>query len=60
MIEQAAGFAAEALRLLSVNPTGQLAKWYGMKRDAANIFGDQWGQKMVESLCSNGIEDGFL
>lgn len=59
-IEQAMSLAAEILDVLSVDPTGQDVAWYDTKRHAADLFGDQEGQRFLTELKKRGVEAAFL
>jgi hypothetical protein len=57
---RAVGLAADVLRLLSVEPTGEEDRWAKTKHEAISLFDDQAGRLLIESLKDDGDEAGYL
>jgi hypothetical protein len=56
----AVGDVAEALWLLSVEPTGREVTWFELKHRAAGMFSDAAGDAFLMDLQRQGKEEGFL
>lgn len=57
---QAAGPMAEALQLVSVEPTGNEKRWYQTRADLAGFFSEDARKQLIQDLKRRGVEDGYL